>query len=276
MFKKVYRSILWILTICCIIIGLHIHTSGGMSWFFHRLTGDGKGGQEIVKETITDSSYAGWHKLNIDVSVLDIKIASGKDYQIQYEGEKRLKPEITVQSDTLVISQKEKNGFIFFGGSKEGVLTITLPKDMKLSNADIASDTGEVSLRELSIDQMEMDLDTGELHLEQCQLGVGKLRTDTGEIYVEDSSMTEYEVRSDTGKIKMDQCHFDVLSCRTDTGDIEVEAADSLEDYYMELKTDTGTIEINDQKFEKKAVVGKENAKKKLSADTDTGDIRIR
>lgn len=148
--------------------------------------------------------------------------------------------------------------------------------------ASIKTDTGKVTLEDLSLGSADVSCNTGNISIKNASVS-GKLnaKVNTGKIKLSDVICKDLDAQSNTGDIDLERViaegNFNISA---DTGDVKFDKCDAAEIY---VKTDTGDIRgtLNSDKiFFTKTDTGKIDVPKTTSGgrceiETDTGDIKI-
>lgn len=164
---------------------------------------------------------------------------------------------------------------------EEEWITIHLPEDVfysltaKVNTADLVLSSG------LSFSGVNIETDTGDVHIASDVSGSIIVKADTGDVLLENTNPRYIEIETDTGDVTLKNtlCRRD-LSITTDTGDVSF---DRLDAESLTIETDTGDVEgtlLSDKTF----VVRSDTGRKKYphttggglcNITTDTGDIEI-
>ena len=152
--------------------------------------------------------------------------------------------------------------------------------------AKFSTDTGSLSLTELSLGSLEVESDTGRILLGGA-CGAVTVENDTGSVTVQGLSCTSLDVETDTGAISLCDLSVDgeleaasdtgsitlarvsagsALSFETDTGSIRGSLGGCAEDYSFRAKSGTGRCNIPNN-WGRGAVL--------LTVTSDTGTIEI-
>lgn len=241
--RTTYLIILTIVTIICIIIGIIWRLQG----HYHGVLRE-----DDLKKTdkMTELSFDGFDSVNLELSVGDMDIVYGDGYQVLYNYPEKLKPQVKVKGDTLVVTQKTKSDFNFIGfdnlssfSDLDYDLIITIPKDAKLKDVFLSLDMGAVSLEDMEMNNLTIEADMGNVELSN-------------------SSCTNITANADMGNIEMENVTFMTAECDADMGSIEILNSDF---QFAECDADMGSIEISGN-FE---AVAAECSMGSVSVDTD-------
>lgn len=261
--KNVYLTVLTIVTVICVVIGLCYHTINfGVSFmdglnipFFslsrNTTSGNGSKSSEMLKDP-EDIMLDEFNTIKVDADVMDLNIEYGSNFSLSYYCNEKLIPDYKVKDGVLTVTQNSDLTSLW-GGNKKCSVTITVPEELEF--VDIASDVGDIDLKNLSIKTLTLTADVGDIDIIRCTLGQVTLTADLGDIDVENSSFIE-------------------LKATNDVGDTDIESSISLSDYEIDLKTDIGEVEVNDRNSHRSfQQPGTGNGK--LTVSNSTGDIEV-
>ena len=200
-----------------------------------------------------------------ELDTADIRFLSSEDGEVKVVCHERedIRHSVLVQDGKLTIREVDNRSWFevltsFYFGREE--ITVYLPKDM-VCGLNVETDTGDVTLDNvLTYDLVYIATDTGDILLKNSSLDTAYLATDTGDILMKNSSLRTTGLTTDTGEVVISSVEFSgALGISTDTGDIEMKNMTAFWDLMIE--TDTGDIE-----FER---IDARN----ISIETNTGDV---
>ena len=164
---------------------------------------------------------------------------------------------------------------------EEEWITVHLPKDVfysltaKVNTADLVLPSG------LSFSGVNIETDTGDVHIASSVRGSILVEADYGDVLLENTNPKHIEIETDTGDVTLKNtlCRYD-LSITTDTGDIRFDRVDAQS---LTIETDTGDVEgtlLSDKTFDVTTDTGRKKYPKETvgglcKITTDTGDIVI-
>jgi len=249
--KTVLLIILCVITVFCIIIGTIRNVGRGFNLFNNSVISLGEDEPEVNfkwhwhsdndgnKESnfSINQSLDKFSAIRIDGSVMEIRVEEGDKFYFDSTFTRDwLRPNVSVENDTLVIKQgRQKNGFK--GGNNNCRIVITLPSGTKLSDIVIDSNVGDIRLRELSAEKID-------------------IQTNVGEVSVRDVSFDRLEVDSNVGEISIDPVY-------------------NLNEYSISASTDVGEVRVDGKKYKRNYnSTGSTDKRIKLSANV--GEVNIK
>lgn len=220
---------------------------------------------------------------NIKVSTVnnDVKIVESNDEQINVKiyDDKDTKPEVTVEDDTLIITNKEekKKIGIFININNNSRIIISVPKnsiynlkvegtssdiDSKLDLGDININTvsGDINLRNAKT--VNVKTTSGDISLENTT-GLDA-KTVSGDISVDKIDNT-LEIGTTSGDVTIEEINLNTNSkIKTISGDVSIRRTN---DIFIETSTSSGDVKINKNN---------RHAECELDVKTTSGDITIK
>ncbi|MBE6619065.1 MAG: DUF4097 domain-containing protein [Ruminococcaceae bacterium] len=138
---------------------------------------------------------------------------------------------------------------------------IDVSKDFTFGDLDISVNTSDVTVRASVTDGARIKSDTGKVTLEDISLGSADISCDTGNINIKNVKVSEkLAAEVNTGKIKLSDVICKDLDAQSDTGDIDLERV--IAEGKFNISADTGDV-----KFDKCDAA-------EIYVETDTGDVR--
>ncbi len=253
--KKLYLIIISTVTVFCIILGSAYHLCG---WLFGDLFGISFVSGKSEESGRTNSgqgrnSYAETHEafdsLMIDASVMEITIETGSEYFVSYDCVSYLTPEIRTEGNVLIIEQPSVHKLS--SGSNHCELTITIPSDVTLRSADIQADVGDISLTNISSEEITLLADVGNIEADSCTFTYADAEADVGAVEFDNCTLESCEISADVGAIAIEDCYFTDLELSGDLGDITVRTPLDLSNYNMELSVEMGSLKVNGNTYKK-------------------------
>ena len=129
-------------------------------------------------------------KLDLSACSVNFEVAEGEGLLgVEYSGEKRLMPEVSLNNGKLVITQKGSRVHLSFGSISAPKLTITLGKDVRLENLEMKINAGDVKMNGVTGDYLYGDFDAGNLIITNCTFRTADLEADAGNIQIDGSDI---------------------------------------------------------------------------------------
>ena len=292
---------IWLMTAAALVALGGILFAGVMAnyeWDFTKLS-------TVTYVTNTYEAHGEFDEISIHVDTTDIEFVPTEDGDCRivcFEAEKA-RHSVTVQNGSLTIKMRDTRNWydhvcISLGSPKMTVYLpqkeysalfiatdtgdIHIPKDFTFERIQIDGDTSEVDCFASVADLLEIELRTGDIHIDSITAEQVNLTTTTGEIAVNDATTKNgIDIKTDTGTITLKNVvAAGSLSVKSDTGDVRFEDSDAAQ---ISIKTSTGDVTgtlLSEKVFITDSSTGRISVPKttaggKCEITTDTGDIRI-
>lgn len=223
--KSIYLTIIWIITIFCIIGGTCYHFMGwGESVFNHF-------GLSNSKNLSNQETFDAFDSISLDLDLSEVYIVTGSEYRISYSCTNNQLVKYKVADGILTVTETSTNPhFPRRNGHDNCSITITVPR-----NAALSSVTGDCRM--------------GDVELNGLTAEVIDISCDLGEASVTDVTASSISVNCDLGNCELDYCIFDNLTVHNSLGNVEVKSRQRLLDYTLDLSVSMGEIEVNDASY---------------------------
>ena len=292
---------IWLMTAAALVALGGILFAGVMAnyeWDFTKLS-------TVTYVTNTYEAHGEFDEISIHVDTTDIEFVPTEDGDCRivcFEAEKA-RHSVTVQNGSLTIKMRDTRNWydhvcISLGSPKMTVYLpqkeysalfiatdtgdIHIPKDFTFESIQIDGNTSEVDCFASVADLLEIELRTGDIHIDSITAEQVNLTTTTGEITVNDATTKNgIDIKTDTGTITLKNVvAAGSLSVKSDTGDVRFEDSDAAQ---ISIKTSTGDVTgtlLSEKVFITDSSTGRISVPKttaggKCEITTDTGDIRI-
>lgn len=230
--RNVYLTILAITTTICILFGSAVHIIGyGQNVFNHWFSSEKweRRKEGNSKISIEPTDLKAFTQINVDAAAMDLTIKPGGAYQISYRCNQKMKPEYTVENNTLRITQNEDTVELTGSNNRCEVL-VTVPSDAALSDIFVDLDLGDINFNHIQTSALNLTARLGDVDLKNCDLG-------------------DTVVSANLGDVEFSSCTFRNLDVTIDIGDLTVESASDLSDYTIDASADLGSLKINGRNY---------------------------
>ncbi len=254
--RNIYLILLSSATAAAIILGTlrHVgkpvfsHSDGNFSFYF-----------QDKNNSQTTQKLAPFTGLQVHLQNDDIQIETGTEYKMTYAGPKDAVPSAKTADGILTVSNSGNRS-----DRTGGILTVTVPSALK-SLEDVSLDTsnGDICIGPndtITVKNLTLTSENGDLSLEKCHGSVLK-------------------ASADNGNIGMEHVSFEQSDLSSENGDLIVNLDDSIKNYTIYPSTSSGDITIGDTSYsttngsENQITIG--NGQKVLKVRTQSGDIEI-
>lgn len=217
--KKIYLTIIWVITLICILFGIWLNIFGGGSLF--SLAGGGNWQDVTLTDTDTISS------IDINADVMGVEIKTGDAWKIQYNYSSIYnEPTFEVNADgVLTITQTQEDNITTPLGNKHCKVEITVPDSVSLTSTNASIALGDLEVEEVPLGDLAITMDCGNVELDDLSLG-----NVSGELSL--------------GNFELTHCSVESVNLVCDMGNAELELADDVSNYAMNLTCDLGHVEV--------------------------------
>ena len=256
-----YLTILTIITVCAILVGSAVHIAGVQIGSFGVSSDDPDDTYtNSYSNSLTESSQelGSFTQVKVTAEAANLEITSGKTSTLTSKADKN--DEITYEIDhgVLRINERRKKSWRFLPFLKVrqgGKITLTIAQGTSLEKTDLQLNMGNVTLTDLKPGQLDVHADMGNITASGCECG-------------------DVTMDANMGNIKVDTCTFDTMTAGSDMGNIKISLTEPVENMDLSLSTSMGNVHLNGEKVSK-TYETKGNGGKKLTAQTDMGNIKI-
>ena len=212
----------------------------------------------MYKKNITfTENLEAFDYLDIDTSLGNVNVINGTSYSIEYKGNASYRPEYSVNSSTLKITQPDSASKIIKNIHLKNVkseLTITIPSDVTLTTVNCDINLGNSKLTGINGSDITAHVDMGNLTLSDC-------------------SFSQYNIDTNMGNIDISRCSFDTMHLDVDMGNASVQLPRS-DAYGYNLETDMGNVNLYGTNYKRNCSYNT-GAKKMITAKVNMGNIDI-
>ncbi len=212
------------------------------------------------------------HSVIIQDGTLTIDVVAKKEWY-DYIGVNFGSPKITVYLP------KAEYASLFIKGSTADV---EIPKDFNFKSVDISLSTGDISIENISADNLDLTVSTGNVTVSNviCE-GDTNIKVSTGKTKLTNIECKNFITSGSTGDISLKNViAAEKLSIKRSTGDVIFDGSDAADIF---VETDTGDVSgslLTDKVFITQTDTGRVELPKtttggKCEINTDTGDIKI-
>ena len=240
--KTIFLVALGVITVFCICYGTVKHMGGMKNVFgdcgIHFSFDDDCDLEEDNGKFSLNQKLEKFSELDIDVRIMALTIQEGTDFAIESSFNKSyLKPVLEVRGNTLKISQQNFRSIGLNAGNQTCRVLLTIPSGTSLGSLNVSSNVGDVRLRDFNAEKIDLNLNVGEVTIRNVD--------------------------------------FNDFNCSNNVGEISVDPVADINDYDMKLSTDVGEVYVDGHSY-KRAYNTRGTAGKKISVDTNVGEINIR
>ena len=208
-------------------------------------------------------------KLDISASNLTIKL-EGNSYKVEtYQIPKNTK--IESKDGILEIKSNKK---LNKSDSKSSI-TIYLPEDVELEEADIQVGAGIVDIAGLIAKNVEFNFGAGNVNMQNITVkNNAKIECGAGQAIIKNSELANADIEAGVGKLVYSGDLTGNTQIDCGVGDVELELTGDAEKYAIHTEKGIGDIKINDSSVANDSTIG--NGENKIDIEGGVGSIDIR
>ena len=201
--KRIYLSIIYFITLICIIIGVLGNVFNISP--FTRMTMASSG-----KYIENSSIYDNVSDISVDMNLGSVEIKKGSKLEVIYTGAEKFKPAVSVSGTSLNIEQHVKVHLMTNIKNSDCTLTITVPDDINASSADFSVDMGSLKIVDSAVKNLTADNNMGDIKLTNCNSDVLNLSVDMGSLKISGMDIDKYSANLsvDLGDIKVNDSTY--------------------------------------------------------------------
>ena len=208
-------------------------------------------------------------KLDISASNLTIKL-EGNSYKVEtYQIPKNTK--IESKDGILEIKNNKKLN----KSDSKSRITIYLPEDVELEEADIQVGAGIVDVTGLIAKNVEFDFGAGNVNMQNISVkNNAKIECGAGQAIIKNSELANADIEAGVGKLVYSGDLTGNAQIDCGVGDVELELTGDAEKYAIHTEKGIGDIKINDSSVADDSTTG--NGENKIDIEGGVGSIDIR
>lgn len=197
--KKLYLSVLYIVTAIVVIIGL----SRNLGFKFWNISLGGYSKEKLVSDDISFDNSTDIQSLDVKMSMGDLDIVEGDVWKISYTSFDK-KPTLTNKDGKLSIVVEDKAKHLFgISNHDSKKMVITVPKGTNLNVVKLNMDMGDVDIKSVKAYKFDMEIDMGDVDLERCSVDVISASLDMGDFDAKKCTVKSGKVSVDMGDLDM-------------------------------------------------------------------------
>ena len=289
---KLYAIILSLVTVICVSYGIYKNCFGGHWDYGNEFAEDGSGagndgnGKILSGSALSDSGKPGsFEDIKVSASVLDVTVKQGTDFTYEYTcSSEMLRPTVKIDGSELRIEQKSSenlhNGRNWrnWAINSHAEITVTVPQGTKIGRIDMDGSVGDIRLENIEADDIKINGSVGDCKLDGVRSASTDSETSTGSFKADNCELGEFRSSSSTGECEVKDSSLESADINTSTGGVDLNLKGSENDYYYDLSTSVGDIDVDGADIDSDDEdynTSKTGDQKLIKADTSVGGISI-
>ena len=213
-------------------------------------------------------------KMDLTACTVNFEVAEGSGLlDVEYSGDKRLKPEVSFENGKLVVTQKGVKN-IKFMGINSPKLTIKVGTDVDLESIEMKVNAGDVKLNNLKADYFYGDFDAGNINIDNSTIRKAEIEANAGNIEIEDSDVKIVKLETNAGNIQINSTTFEEVEIDVDFGNVEIHDVENLDGYSFDCDVDAGIVQVDHASIGRSYRTGGSGAGS-INVEVDAGNIEI-
>ncbi len=230
------------------------------------------GEAELIGDTKT-------YSVSQDVRVLEMEI-QGAAVRIE------LGTEFKVESNLTNLNVTEKNGKLILEEARKHIhstdydrafVTLTVPEDFVLEQAEISTGAGTVTISGLQAKQLEMELGAGDARIDGLTVShSAQIEGGVGALAIENARITGLNLEMGVGKVVIDGILTGNAALEFGVGEAQLLLSGSLEDYCITFDKGLGDGSLNGEAMKDDGVYGTGTNRIRVEGGIGSCDIVIK
>ncbi len=210
---------------------------------------------EYIKET---QELEAFDQLDIDLDSMDFEIKTGDRYEMEVTYFKEDEFSYEIKDGTLVIKQDADYCSLFGFSSKIGKLTLYIPSEKNLNEAEINVGIGETLIQNVATKAF-------------------KLNGGVGEIVIKNLVSYDTDVKIGVAEVKIQGDLKGKTAIKGGVGSLQLDLVGREEDYNYDIEKGLGETTINNQHYEGFGNTSQNNgAANEISIKAGVGEIKVK
>jgi len=220
-----------------------------------------------IEEISTSSIPNNINKLDIDISVSNLKIETSKKLEISANDNIKL----TKKNNTLYIEEKSKK---ILNRKKENNVVLYIPNDYIIEEINLDTGAGKLEIESLNVNNLELELGAGNVEINNLFVQKeANIDTGAGNVVINKGNINNLDLDMGLGNITLNTKLIGKNNIDCGVGNVNLTLLGNIEDYKIDLNKGLGSTTINGDKITKNTTIGEGN--NTLYIDGGVGKINI-
>lgn len=184
--------------------------------------------------------------ININVSSSNINILEGDRYSIEYS--KDIEVDYNIKNNDLYIAAKTNNITIVSLDINDDTnfITVTVPKNALITDIKTKSNSGNFTLKDISLYSNSLTLGSGNVYIENVKLDRLDVSSKSGTTKINDVEANEIRLKNNSGDITLSKIRSNILEASSKSGNLQMESSEISEGSIIQLNSGNMKIENSD------------------------------
>ena len=254
-----YLAIALAIILIALIISGIVSTATRIIGFFAPDTGNGE-------TAVYDFAGEDIRALEIDVEAAELTVSVGETLYVECTSSR---VNVKLVGSTLTVVEEEA----FFHKTDAYKLNVTLP-DVMLTEADISTGAGKLTLKGLSTERLELDLGAGESDISGLTVSrSADVDGGAGRISIKESLITSLEFDMGIGEVDISAALSGDNDLDCGVGDLDLELIGVKDSYSVRASKGIGSFTVNGSSVSDGETLGSGDIK--VNIDSGVGSVRV-
>lgn len=209
--------------------------------------------------------------ISLSLSASDLVIKQGEKLEIESDNDKL---EINRSDNKLVVKDRGKGGWNWFGHNKNKTVTVTLPKDEKFDMVGIAGAAGRITADKIITKDLKLDLGAGETTLDYVEaLGNVKIDSGVGKFQIREGILASPSIHLGVGSVIIRAAITGNGKVDAGIGSVNLDLLLPESAYALKVEKGIGRISFNGSSVSDDTTIG--NGGNYIDIDGGIGEITI-
>jgi len=205
--------------------------------------------------------------LKIEIGAADFTVKQGEKFSV----ESNLK-HLTVDDENGVLTIKEKRKIGI--SAKSAVLTLYIPEETVLENAEILTGAGQLTVKSLVADTVNFEFGAGEVVIEKLiAKSKANLVGGAGEVTISDGALHNLKLDMGVGQLNFTSALTGKCELNLGVGEANITLLGKKDDYKLDLEKGVGSMRVDGTNVSSAKGFG--NGKNKVSVSGGVGDTSL-
>lgn len=246
-----------------IIISIFSLVVSGVSWLFDINIFNNKDITNF-KEVYEEVS-----EIEIDAVASTIEITSGRELKVEA---KNLENNLISRVRNGMLEIEEKGNW-FNTNKSNGIIYITIPKDITLNKLSLDTGAGKIIVKDINVSYFDIDHGAGILEISNSKFSKTDIDGGAGLIKIKKSTLNNLELDAGAGKVKIEASITGSSEISCGVGEMDINLIGTSDDYQITTFKGIGTIKIDNLEQKNESVYG--TGRNKLEIEGGIGNIDI-
>lgn len=222
---------------------------------------------EEISLNLTDKNLD-YLKLKIELDYTSLEVKNGKSFRIETNNSNI----ITKKYDNQLLIKEKSYSFFTFDNAKK--LIIYVPKDFSFQDLEIDMGSGDINIERLSTGELSFEIGAGKVKINNLNVFKNaEISSETGNVSILSGEINNLDLDLGVGKFILKSVLNGRSDIDSGIGTLEIDLIDDIENYCIKTNKGIGEVFIDDKKIidGDEYCLGNKN----IEIEGETGTIKI-